>query len=754
MANNQINKLLEFANMQMAAEAFIVRAGQGSSAPIPSDDVVRARLVDGNTHASRFTQVQAEQFTAKYEVLTQYRNDPLKPGDTGFSATLLKNRTTNELTLSIRSTEFIDDAVRDSKATGELEIMELGWAFGQIAEMEAWYQNTLRGLGGALVGKSFNVTGYSLGGHLATAFNILRREEAQATGAPNPVLATTTFNGAGTGGLLNDKRLTDLISDFNQIRQDYIASPQWNALSPAQKISIRNNAISRAQAIASEQTRVAGLSGVQRAFGAAAPLGVQAEVGYQIAALIVGRDTSGSPVSALGNVQPAPPGQGFPNLTEVVGMETNGLATSYVSNSGIHYGTRASAPIEAQPLYRGNFLLQTVTNTILNQNIKLLGNNPGQNDFADTHSLVLLVDSLSLMAAMEKLAPAITIETAKQLFAAISGARSEEKTGTQGKAEGDTLEKMLDALRAIVFGPGQIATLTEDNMRKVLEGNTWADAALRAAFQSNVKTLQEQVVSLTAQGGSFQFDSLVTTPAETIKNLALTPDILAYRHALKELNPFALVGESANAKLYSWHNIKGELDLYNPADRTGALTGEWITDRASFLAWKNLAYTQNTPTNNAGVTLLQTNQITDAVRFIDLAQNLDLGVVPLGGGMPALNSAPRYVFGGDSADAVVGGAQAERLYGGGGADYVQGKGGNDYLEGGSGRDIYEYNGYAGLSGGNDGDDVIRDTDGKGVLRYVWHDNPAPKSTVIADASVKVQGMDYMNKNKYLGNHAA
>jgi hypothetical protein len=48
--------------------------------------------------------------------------------------------------------------------------------------MEAWY-NELRGItafladgsGGVM---SFNVTGDSLGGHLATAFNILRREEA------------------------------------------------------------------------------------------------------------------------------------------------------------------------------------------------------------------------------------------------------------------------------------------------------------------------------------------------------------------------------------------------------------------------------------------------------------------------------------------------------------------------------------------------------------------------------------------------
>jgi hypothetical protein len=53
MANNQINKLLEFVNMQMAAEAFLMEgADQGVIQP---DNVIRARLERGNTHASKFT---------------------------------------------------------------------------------------------------------------------------------------------------------------------------------------------------------------------------------------------------------------------------------------------------------------------------------------------------------------------------------------------------------------------------------------------------------------------------------------------------------------------------------------------------------------------------------------------------------------------------------------------------------------------------------------------------------------------------
>ncbi|SDP94092.1 hypothetical protein SAMN04489708_1587 [Paracidovorax cattleyae] len=60
-----------------------------------------------------------------------------------------------ELVLSFRSTEFADDAARDNQATNTLEIKEKGWAFGQIADMEAWFQ-TLRSRG--LIGDTEQVT--------------------------------------------------------------------------------------------------------------------------------------------------------------------------------------------------------------------------------------------------------------------------------------------------------------------------------------------------------------------------------------------------------------------------------------------------------------------------------------------------------------------------------------------------------------------------------------------------------------------
>ena len=90
MANNQINQLLEFANMQMAAEAFLLRDVDGGALP-DNVEMVR-RLTQGNTHTNIFTPTQATQFTTQFEVVAQYRNDPLETGGTGFSATLFKNQ--------------------------------------------------------------------------------------------------------------------------------------------------------------------------------------------------------------------------------------------------------------------------------------------------------------------------------------------------------------------------------------------------------------------------------------------------------------------------------------------------------------------------------------------------------------------------------------------------------------------------------------------------------------------------------------
>ncbi|MEN6587221.1 MAG: hypothetical protein ABFE02_14370 [Sulfuricella sp.] len=211
MATPTVAEYLKYANLQMAAEAFIRNPDSGVLSGTGIDLI--NSLISGNEHASKFTETQAKAFASQWEVLDQIANT-----ETGFSGTLFRCKITDpakglvegQLVLSFRSTEFIEDAVRDNQATNKMEIKEHGWAFGQIADMEAWYAE-LRKPGGYLDGKSFTLTGYSLGAHLATAFNLLHPTDSDAI---------YTFNGAGVGDLTGTQSLADVIADFDRMRKN------------------------------------------------------------------------------------------------------------------------------------------------------------------------------------------------------------------------------------------------------------------------------------------------------------------------------------------------------------------------------------------------------------------------------------------------------------------------------------------------------------------------------------------------------
>ena len=89
---------LKYANLQMAAEAFIRDPVSGILSSSGAY-LIRA-LVRGNEHSSTFTTTEAVKFESDWEVVDQRANI-----STGFSGTLFRNKTTNELVGDQSATE-------------------------------------------------------------------------------------------------------------------------------------------------------------------------------------------------------------------------------------------------------------------------------------------------------------------------------------------------------------------------------------------------------------------------------------------------------------------------------------------------------------------------------------------------------------------------------------------------------------------------------------------------------------------------
>jgi pimeloyl-ACP methyl ester carboxylesterase len=207
--------LQTYTLLQIAAETFLATTKPEDAAAEPGAGAKVNFSLDsqwlkgGNGHSSRMTDQQAIDFAADWEVVKHQPNTA-----TGFSATLFKLKpgradaskgtSENQYVVSFRSTEFIEDHVRDNQ-TNALEVKQAGWAFGQIADMQAWWAGVQSQVGAAQV----DVTGYSLGGHLAAAFSLLH---------PNQVGQVFTFNGAGVGQVKQGD-LASVIAGFAQRRE-------------------------------------------------------------------------------------------------------------------------------------------------------------------------------------------------------------------------------------------------------------------------------------------------------------------------------------------------------------------------------------------------------------------------------------------------------------------------------------------------------------------------------------------------------
>jgi uncharacterized delta-60 repeat protein len=792
-----IKQLLDHAILQSVAESYLDRWTGWSSSDDPGSEAVpggqRFSLEDilkfGANHpeynpdgdgATRLTQVQIDWFTDNYKLVTHYSND-----HSGFSATVFQSRTNPaEYTISFRSTEYQaenkgGDWSRDGADAADGDINHYGFALAQLASMEIFYaqlkagktfNNSTGQFESSLSGQAFmntshtlNVTGYSLGGHLSSAFTLLHEAD---------IANTYNYNAAGLGGINtangdrapSDGDIFDLIELYQSMMAwDGIGTPLWWAGLPDGD---------RADFRAAAQANPSGL-----------PAGNLYDTEkHQLAMKLIGNQTRGA---GMGDAQDHYQGLGTQRLKNSVlnwadssgnglfGHDPNAFDSELgeaalsskitqinghgefwdpqlVANGGYHVKPTA-VWIEDLPASRGLGILEAVAPTWFRGFI---------GDFGETHSITPLIDSLTVVDLLKTLDATFTLEHYKTIMKAIAN-REDSLPVSPADLVGSTLGVLLanvipsvaepwrteiasqalntdklydaDALENMVNALGKLFTGNDPQLSpKVDTATGYADIGKRQALHTSIKAITDSAAYQNAIG-LITVDSLVGMSGESLFELAKTE--LAYRYALTELNPFALGGYDA---LYDLANSDGSLDRYDSATGLGELSDLYLQDRAAMLSWK-LKYSSGQrdddehSSSSAGDKPYDDDWDTNAVDgnwdFVQLSSTLPGGqplILLAIDGRGVSTSDHQVVFGTRLADPIDGSGDGDHLYGMRGDDALDGKAGNDYLEGNVGDDtLIGGEGRDTLVGGSGNDELVGGTGndllngGLGDDRYVF-----------------------------------
>ena len=336
-------------------------------------------------------------------------------------------------------------------------------------------------------------------------------------------------------------------------------------------------------------------------------------------------------------------------------------------------------------------------------------------EYGTTHSITLIVDSLALQELFQTLSPALQPTQIEAIFTASSNDTATGTTvGLFGSAEAKPLENSLDALRRL-FLTGPITETPSDpatggfgnlaNRNKFYEGI----ATVKTALAGGTVTI-EPFVELNAQGTA----AVRLAPSEVMAvALENTDRGLAFRYALKNLNPFAVISADYTAL---GHDSNGALTLFDPATGFGDLTEQYLTDRAAFLEEK------------IELNLLNNEKLSGNIHFKDFVPNgLEVTATV------DLRVDQEFLFGSDGDEGIgvlVGNSKDDHLYGGGGNDLLEGGGGRDYLQGDAGIDRLDGGEEADrMAGGADSDFYIVDNRGDEVIEGVNNGTDRVESSV-------------------------
>jgi len=629
----KVRQWIDFALQQIAAESYL------DELTYSDVDQVKRRLKLGannhrvplnekNPHATRMTKIQADYFWKNFEII-----DHLPNRSSDFSATLTRNKNTGEFTLSFRSTEYRlpeqgGDKYRDGlEADGSIALQ--GFALAQLASMEDYYA-WLKSSGTLPAGAVLNVTGYSLGGHMATIFTELHTQA---------VNHTYNFNAVGRGDYIGSS-IADMImqyrSEFRKLNithalpADIFDIKASIGLQPGRQQSIYTASELKAHNTIIDKFSAQGTFAVdqrERFFGIKKP-----------------------------RLNPAVNRK----IVQIYGHATHS-DLEVVATAGVSASNQKPIFIEDQP-----------------------ERDPA--DFGTTHSIILIIDSLTLTELFQSIDPTLSRSDTEGIFAAASNTRASSiSIGIAGRVESDSLENALDALRRIFIG-ADVTKTPADN-----KTGAYGDIRLRNALHNNIDTLKKAIA-----GKTYRIERLDEASPSELVDIASSPTSqgLAYRYALTQLNPFVVLGDTS---LYDTEALSAD-----------TFSTEYLEDRALLLSTlldSNVANEGGDSLNERRLNLNSTapysiDRYNNGVKSFTLnVENNDSTKAPSFNlfsfklkNQPTLTdpNAQHSHFVEDGADTpVTGSIQDDHLYGNRGDDTLRGLGGDDYLEGGSGADKLE-----------------------------------------------------------------
>ena len=262
------------------------------------------------------------------------------------------------------------------------------------------------------------------------------------------------------------------------------------------------------------------------------------------------------------------------------------------------------------------------------------------------HSAIQMTDSAAVYDLFVRLDAGLAAQSPAE---ALKSLLPLLKAGSGDNAQ--TLETLVKSLHKIVLGSE--AQMTKDE---------------RESLYANLSALQNSD-RFKALAGKATLFLLPGQSAESIVAQAARKDATgqAWRYALRELNPFALIGAD-----YGVHNTDGSLDLYDETTGKG-MSQAWINDRVQMLEALIQGNLEDTVVDAHGVMNVRTHapDTNEQIHFSDLARNRKILL------SPAETETIRYIeFGGTHDDPLTGGAESDHLYGGSGNDTLKGCAGN------------------------------------------------------------------------------